>query len=67
VAYTQADLDRVRTELLRAEQAVQMADRSVTYRPLDELRRLKDDIERELAQATRIRSKQTRMVASKGF
>jgi hypothetical protein len=66
VAYTSADLTTVRTAILRGERTVQFADRSVTYRSMDELRAVEQDILRELTTSD-TRSKQTRIVASTGF
>jgi hypothetical protein len=40
VAYTEADLTRVRTALLRGEKTVEFADRSVTYRSVSELQQV---------------------------
>lgn len=37
VAYTQQDLDAVRRAIARGEKSVMFADRSVTYRSMDEL------------------------------
>jgi len=67
MAYTEADLAAVRTALLRGERSVQFADRSVTYRSVEELQAVEAAILRELSQAARTRSKQTLLVASTGF
>lgn len=64
MAYTQADLDAVREAIAKGERAVQFADRSVTYRSMDELLRAEERIVGALATE---RSKQTFGVASKGF
>jgi len=64
VAYTSADLDAVRVAILKGERTVQYADRSVTYRSIDELQAVEQRILREL---TRTRPKQSFGVASKGF
>jgi len=67
MAYTEADLTAVRTALLRGERSVQFADRSVTYRSVEELQAVEAAILRELSQAARTRSKQTLLVGSTGF
>ena len=64
MAYTSADLDAVRVAILKGERTVQYADRSVTYRSIDELQAVEQRILREL---TRTRAKQSFGVASKGF
>jgi hypothetical protein len=65
VAYTSADLTAVRTAILRGERTVQFADRSVTYRSVDELLTVEARILREIGGRTR--TKQTLGVASKGL
>ncbi len=67
MAYTQADLTAVRTSILRGERTVTFADRSVTYRSIEELRQVEAAILADLATATRTRRKQTYAVADKGF
>lgn len=67
MAYTEADLIAVRAALLKGERSVQYADRAVTYRSVEELQKVEAAILRELATATRTRSKQVYVVASKGF
>ena len=64
MAFTQADLDAVRSAIARGERSVQFADRSVTYRSMDELLRAEERISNAL---TTERSKQTFGVSSKGF
>lgn len=60
MAYTEADLTAVRTALLRGERTVQFADRSVTYRSVEELQKVEDRILRELGlTSTTRRKKQT--------
>lgn len=66
LAYTAADLTAVRTALTRGERSVTFADRTVTYRSVDELKMVEQDILRELA-STSSRAKQTRVYANKGF
>ena len=63
--YTEEDLDAVRHVLANGERSSQFADRSTTYRSLDELLRLEQRIAGSLAK--RRRPKQTFAVASKGF
>lgn len=64
--YTDADLTAIRAALLRGEKVVQFADRSVTYRSIEELQAVEQSILTELT-TTRTRGKQTLGVASKGF
>lgn len=65
MAYTEADLTAVRTALTRGERTVQYADRSVTYRSVDELVQIEQRILRELA--TSRPTKQTYLVGNKGL
>lgn len=66
--YTDADLTVVRAALLKGERTVQFADRSVTYRSVDELLKVEARILADLAAASSVtRSKQTLGVASRGF
>jgi hypothetical protein len=51
MAWTTTDLDAVKAALAKGEQTVQFADRSVTYRSVDDLLRVKQEIEAELAAA----------------
>ncbi len=64
MAYSQTDLDAVREAITKGERSVQFADRSVTYRSMDELLRAEERIAGALATE---RSKQTFGVTSKGF
>ncbi|MHC4335513.1 MAG: phage head-tail joining protein [Planctomycetota bacterium] len=64
MAFTQVDLDAVRAAIAKGERSVQFADRSVTYRSMDELLRAEERIASAL---TTERPKQTFGVASKGF
>jgi hypothetical protein len=66
VAYTEADLSAVRSALLKGERTVQFADRSVTYRSVDELLQVEQSILRELT-SLQTRGRQTYGVATKGF
>ncbi len=66
MAYTSTDLDAIRAARLRGIRTVQYADRSVTYSSDSELRQVEADIVRELA-STSHRSKQFRVIGSKGF
>ncbi len=64
VAFSQTDLDAIRAAIAKGEKMVQFADRSVTYRSMDEL----FQAEARIAQALRTsRAKQTLVVSSKGF
>lgn len=68
MAYTQADLDAVRSAIAKGERSVDFSDRSVTYRSMDELLRAEERIANALAEASsETRKKQTFGVASKGF
>jgi hypothetical protein len=64
MGFTQADLDAVRVAIAKGERSVQFADRSVTYRSMDELLKAEERIANAL---TTEWSKQTFGVASKGF
>ena len=67
MAFTEADLTAIRAARLRGIRTVQYADRSVTYSSDAEMKAVENDILKELATATRTRSKQTYGVSSKGF
>ncbi len=67
MAFTDADLTAVRTALTKGERVVQYADRSVTYRSVEELLQVEQRILRELTPSTTARSKQTFLVGNKGF
>lgn len=69
MAFTAADLQAIRTAIARGERSVQFADRSVTYRSMEELLQAESRICRALESvpATVRRSKQSRLVATKGF
>lgn len=64
MAYTSADLDAIRSAIARGERTVSFADRSVTYRSMEELLAAEKRIENALRTS---RSKQSLGVASKGF
>ncbi len=66
MAYTEADLAAVRTAIAKGELSVAKADRSVTYRSMDELFQAEERIASSLATTT-VQPKQTLGVASKGF
>lgn len=51
MAWTSDDLDAIKTALAKGERTVTFADRSITYRSVDELLRVKAEIEAELAAA----------------
>jgi len=67
VAYTTSDLDAIRAARLRGIRTVKFADRETTYTSDAEMRQVEEDIKRDLATSTRTRSKQTRIVGSKGW
>jgi hypothetical protein len=48
MAYTQTDLDRIEAQIAAVEKAVRFGDRSVDYRPLDELIKQRDIIQNAL-------------------
>jgi len=60
---TAADLAAIEAALYRGEQSVTFADRSVTYRSIDDLLKARDLIKAELT----TRPRQTLIVASKGW
>ncbi len=63
----EAALVRARADLRSNVQETQFADRRVRYRTGSEAMQRVEEIERKLANLTRTRSKQTRIVASKGW
>jgi hypothetical protein len=69
VAFTQADLDAVRSAIARGERAVQFADRGVTYRSMEELLVAEEHIAASVAVSSgeSPRPKQSFVVTSKGF
>lgn len=66
MAWTITDLTAVRTARLRGIRTVQYADRSVTYSSDAELRRVEQDILRELGQTSE-RPKQFLVTGGKGL
>lgn len=64
MAYTQADLDKADRDIANSVRATSIADRSTTFRSLEELKQIREIIANAL---TEQRSKQTFGVASKGF
>lgn len=64
MAYSQTDLDAIQRAIAKGERTVQFADRSVTYRSMDELFQAEARIAQELRTP---RVKQTLVVSSKGF
>lgn len=67
MAYQQSDLDAIRAAIARGERTVQFADRSVTYRTVDELLAVESRIAQALT-TTPGRPRQTYGVAgAKGF
>ncbi|MCK6435981.1 phage head-tail joining protein [Rivihabitans pingtungensis] len=70
MAFTLKQLDAVEQALARGERVVRYGDRTVEYRSVDELIRLRDAIRADLAQAVGAvsRSRQLRVFhASKGI
>ena len=67
MAFSQSDLDAIRTAIARGERVVQFADRMVTYRTMDELFAAEERIARALTAGTTTTSKQSIGVASKGL
>ena len=68
MAYTTADLAAVRSAIAKGEHSVQFADRSVTYRSIEDLLKAEDRITRALADSTTTRRrKHTYAVSSKGL
>lgn len=72
MAYSQSDLDRIRTAIARGEKSVQFADRLVTYRSVDELLEAEARIERALtaaaaATSSTATSKQSIGISSRGL
>lgn len=63
MAFTSADLDAINAAIARGERTVQFADRSVTYRSIDELLQARAVIAASLA----ARPRQRLAYASKGF
>jgi len=53
MAYTIVDLDRIRAAIARGERTVQFADRSVTYRSVEELLQAEARIASALAESPR--------------
>jgi len=60
MAYTQTDLDNVKTAIASGEQSVKVGGRKVVYRSVDELRNARDDIAAELAAADTTTASTTR-------
>lgn len=52
MAYTQADLDRLKRAIARGQLEVRYADRTIRFRSLDELMTVKREMERELSAAS---------------
>ena len=69
MAFTQADLDAVRSAIARGERSVAFADRSVVYRSMEELLEAEDFISKSIAVSVgdTPRPKQSFVVTSKGF
>jgi hypothetical protein len=65
MAYSQTDLDTIRSAIAKGELRVTFADRSVEYRSIDDLLKAESHIANALSAGTR--SKQSFGTASKGF
>lgn len=65
MAYSQDDLDAIRSTIAKGERTVQFADRSVTYRSMDELLAAEARILQAIS--SRGRAKQTVGIATKGL
>lgn len=65
MGFTNTQLEAVQRAIAKGEKVVQYADRSVTYRSMEELLQAEARIKRALA--TPRRRKQFRVVASKGL
>lgn len=68
--YTDDDLIAIRRAISKGERSVQFADRMVTYRSAEELLKLEARIAQSITATTTTttpRSKQSLIVASKGF
>lgn len=66
MAYTEDDLTAIRAAITKGERTVQFADRSVTYRSIDELLQAEARILGELAQTAR-RPRQFIATSGKGL
>ncbi len=67
MAFTETDLQNVRTARLRGIRTVTYDDRTVTYSSDAEMRRVEQDILNELSAQTPTRKRQFYGVGSKGF
>lgn len=63
MAFTANDLAAVEAAIAKGEASVQFADRSVTYRSIEDLLKARDAIKASL----QTRARQTLVTASKGF
>lgn len=61
MAYTPAQLVAVERAIARGERIVRYSDRTVEYRSVDELMKVRDQIRTELAQAAGPRSRVVRL------
>ncbi|MBH3358793.1 phage head-tail joining protein [Pseudomonas guariconensis] len=61
MAYTPAQLAAVERAIARGERIVRYSDRTVEYRSVDELMKVRDQIRTELAQAAGPRSRVVRL------
>lgn len=67
VAFTETDLQNIRTARLRGIRTVTYGDRTVTYSSDAEMRQVEQDILKELSAASTTRKRQFYGVGSKGF
>lgn len=63
MAFTQTDLDVIEAAIAKGEQTVQFADRTVTYRSVDQLLKARA----EIVAALTTRKRQVLGVSNKGF
>lgn len=67
MAYSQADIDRLKQMLATGTLRSRIADRDTTFRSLDEMRGIIADAEEELLAAGKPKPKQYRMRTAKGL
>lgn len=74
MAHTQTDLDAIKAAIASGEQSVEVAGRKVMYRTIDDLRKARDDIAAELANAATVStsavrrgSYQVRFATARGY
>ena len=67
MAWTQADVDALEAEIKIAQRATRKGDRSVEMRSLDELLRLRAEMQASVATAAGTRIRQVRFITDKGL